>query len=80
MYTDDFTEEACQRWLAMFFILVDATAWIRDFEDSFIFDQWVLAPENSSRFWEEYPYDGPIQRAPLGSYSPSKGIATYKYV
>jgi CubicO group peptidase (beta-lactamase class C family) len=30
---------------------------IRDFEDDFTFDQWVLAPENSSKFWSNYPYD-----------------------
>jgi len=30
---------------------------IRDFEDDFTFDQWCLAPENSSKFWENYPYD-----------------------
>lgn len=29
---------------------------IRDFEDNFEFDQWCLAPSNSSKFWD-YPYE-----------------------
>jgi len=37
--------------------LIRMGAGIRDFEDDFTFDQWVLAPENSTKFWDTYPYD-----------------------
>lgn len=37
--------------------LIRMGAGIRDFEDDFSFDQWVLSPENSSKFWGDYPYD-----------------------
>jgi len=36
--------------------LIRMGAGIRDFEDDFTLDEWILAPGNSSKFWE-YPYE-----------------------
>jgi len=36
--------------------LIRMGAGIRDFEDDYGFDQWALAPGNSTKFWKDYPY------------------------
>jgi len=36
--------------------LIRMASGIRDFEDDYAFDTWMLSPQNSSKFWD-YPYD-----------------------
>jgi len=63
---DPYLKAQGQKSLAGFFgeTIGDATvlelirmgAGIRDFEDDYTFDQWCLAPGNSTKFWKDYPY------------------------